>query len=90
MLYNSGTSEPEQLKEIDQIRSYLSAIDGSYTWIQIKKDLQEYILPKHRNISTWSSEKRVDQVLIRKVCQEQLSASVIGPPSEKKSRLSPE
>ena len=90
MLYDNSTSRQEELRQINLIRSYLANIDGSYTWSQIKKDLQEHILPRSRNFSTWSSrEKRVDQVLNRKVPQEQLSSLVLSPQKSEESRRSP-
>ena len=45
MLYDKGISRWRESKEINSLRSTLSGIDGSYTWIQIKKLLQEQVFP---------------------------------------------
>ena len=91
MLYNSGTSRQRELKEIESLRTTLSEIDGSYTWTQIKKLLQEQVFLWCEKFGTWSlSEVRVNQVLNRKVPQELVESSVLGPQKRKVSRLSPE
>ena len=41
MLHDSGTSGWEELKEINLLRSTLGEINRDYTWIQMKKLLQE-------------------------------------------------
>ena len=91
MLYNSGTSRQRELTEIESLRTTLSEIDGSYTWTQIKKLLQEQVFLWCEKFGTWSlSEVRVNQVLNRKVPQELVESSVLGPQKRKVSRLSPE
>ena len=61
MLYDSSTSKKKELRELDLLRSTLSKTDGRYTWIQIKKLLQEQVFPQCEKFGTWSSsEDRVD------------------------------
>ena len=50
MLYDSDTSGQGGSQEIDFLRSVLSVLDGSYTWTQIKKILQEQVFPIVRNL----------------------------------------
>ena len=63
MLYDSSTSKQRELRELNLLRSALSGIDESYSWIQIKKLLQELVFPWCEIFGTWSSSKgRVDRV----------------------------
>ena len=73
------------------LRSTLSVIDRSCTWIQIRKLLQERVFPRCEKFGTWSSsEERVNWVPNRKVPQELEESSVLGPQKRSMSRLSPE
>ena len=91
MLYDNSTSEQKKLRELDSLRSTLSGIDKSYSWLQIKKLLQEQVFPWCEKFGTWSSsEERVDRVLNQKVPQLSEESSVLGPQKRSMSRLSPE
>ena len=69
----------------------LVGIEGSYTWIQIKKLLQEQVCLRCEKFGTWSSSgKRIDRVPNRKVLLELKESSVLGPQKRSMSRLSPE
>ena len=73
------------------LRSTLSGIDRSCTWIQIRKLLQEQVFPQCEKFGTWSSkEERADWVPNRKVLQPSEESSVLGPQKRSVSRPSPE
>ena len=91
MLYDSSTSKQRELRELNLLRSALSGIDESYSWIQIKKLLQELVFPWCEIFGTWSSSKgRVDRVPNQKVPQPSEESSVLGPQKRSVSRPSPE
>ena len=91
MLYDNSTSESRKSRELDLLRSTLSGLDESYSWEQVKKLLQERVLPPFEKFGNWSSrEERVDWVPNRKVLQHKEEVSVLGPQKRCVSRPSPE
>ena len=91
MLYDNSTSKQRESRELDLLRSTLSGIDRSCTWIQIKKLLQERVFPRCEKFGTWSSsEERVNWVPNRKVLQELEESSILGPQKRSVSKPSPE
>ena len=90
MLYENSTRQ-RRSRELNLLRSTLGGIEGSYTWIQIKKLLQEQVFLRCEKFGTWSSSgKRIDRVPNRKVLLELKESSVLGPQKRSMSRLSPE
>ena len=91
MLYDNSTSKQRESEELDLLRSTLSGIDESYSWVQIKNLLQERVFPQCEKFGSWSSSKeRVDRVLNQKVLQLPEESSVLGPKKRSVSRPSPE
>ena len=61
MLYDSSTSKQRELRELNLLRGTLSEIDKSYSWLQVKKLLQEKVFLWCEKFGTWSlSSERVD------------------------------
>ena len=91
MLYDNNIFEHRKARELDLFRSTLSGIDGSYSWKQVKRLLQERVFPQCEKFGTGSSNRwRVDQVSNRKVPQQLEIISVLGPQNGSGSRPSPE
>ena len=91
MLYDNRFSEERRSGELELLQNNLSKADADYTWQQIRKLIQDCVLPLCEKFGTWSSNgERVDRVLNRKVLTQKEESSVLGPQRARKCRLSPE
>ena len=71
MLYDNNVAECKKAEELELLRYTLSGIDGSYSWKQVKKLLQERVFPQCEKFGTgFSNRERVDRVPNRKVPQQ--------------------
>ena len=91
MLYDNRFSEERKSRDLELLRNTLSEVDASYSWKQVKKLLQDRVFTWCEKFGTWSSSSvRVDQVPNRKVPQQKVESSVLGPHNVRESRPSPE
>ena len=91
MSYDKRFSEERKSRELELLWKTLSEVGTSYSWVQVKKLLQDSVFSQCEKFGTWSSSRvRVDRVPNRKVSQQKEESSVLGPQNVGESRPSPE
>ena len=87
MLYDNRSSEDRKSRELE----FLSEVDASYTWKQIRKLVQGCVFPRCEKFGTWSSNGvGADRVPNRKVSTQKEESPVLDPQRARKCGSSPE
>ena len=91
MLYDNRSSEERKMRELELLQNTLREVDTSYTWRQIRKLIQDCVIPWCEKFGTWSLKgERVDRGLNRKVSTQKEETPVLGPQRARKRGSSPE